>query len=269
MDNSTGLSNVATAGCGQWLSQCQCQPQPIPCSFGRIGVVCVCGYLAQRCGALAVSPQAGRVNVLEDGRDWAAGAAVRTRTVSTTRPRHISSYGDREHLNTGLTHIQCAPVVKGGMYSIVQYSTVWYSTVLYSMVQYSIVQHIIVQYSIVQFSTIQNSKRQEAQCTSLLELAVTVVTHFGHVVLQVLQRVSVPGAAPTHNLSKARPRLGHVRTLKHTQVRPQTTVHSSHIILHKTMLLGNIAIPLKHFHSMCVCERDSPSRRRGSGVCAV
>lgn len=36
--------------------------------------------------------------------------------------------------------------------------------------------------------------------TSLLQLVVTMITHFGHAVFHVFQWVSVPGAAPTHNL---------------------------------------------------------------------
>ncbi len=36
--------------------------------------------------------------------------------------------------------------------------------------------------------------------TSLLQLVVTVITHFGHAVFHVFQRISVPGAAPTNNL---------------------------------------------------------------------
>lgn len=40
----------------------------------------------------------------------------------------------------------------------------------------------------------------ETKLTSLLQLDVTVIAHFGHAVFHVFQRISVPGAAPTNNL---------------------------------------------------------------------
>lgn len=36
--------------------------------------------------------------------------------------------------------------------------------------------------------------------TSLCQLVITVITHFGHAVFHVFQRISVSGAAPTNNL---------------------------------------------------------------------
>lgn len=51
-------------------------------------------------------------------------------------------------------------------------------------------------------------------CTSLLEFAVTVVTHFSHAVLQVLQRVAVSGTAPAHYLYS---RTGRNQHIQHTE----------------------------------------------------
>lgn len=49
--------------------------------------------------------------------------------------------------------------------------------------------------------------------TSLLQLAVTAITHFGHAVFHVLQRISVSAAAPANNLQqhkRAAPTVGSI-----------------------------------------------------------
>lgn len=40
----------------------------------------------------------------------------------------------------------------------------------------------------------------KTKLTSLPQLVVTVIAHFGHAVFHVFQRIPVPGAAPTNNL---------------------------------------------------------------------
>lgn len=45
--------------------------------------------------------------------------------------------------------------------------------------------------------------RQGRDISSLLQLAVTVITHFGHAIFHVFQRVSVSTAAPANNPATA------------------------------------------------------------------
>lgn len=40
----------------------------------------------------------------------------------------------------------------------------------------------------------------KTKLTSLRQLAVTMIAHFGHAVFHVFQRISVPGATPANNL---------------------------------------------------------------------
>lgn len=43
---------------------------------------------------------------------------------------------------------------------------------------------------------------RKTKLTSLPQLVVTVIAHFGHAIFHVFQRISVPGAAPTNNLRR-------------------------------------------------------------------
>lgn len=79
--------------------------------------------------------------------------------------------------------------------------------------------------------------------TSLRKLVVTVITHFGHAVFHVFQRISVPGAASTDNLCQAKYNVSY-------------------------NLLRLVYQILKCIRTLrFISAYDSLSRSRGSGVC--